>query len=379
MIDRLSCNVYQRGVAGVPTTTLLARLAPDTYEHTIANRFGFESATITFGATRADALDWLQQLMSSLQVDGPDADRVWEGFLTRAEVRIGQVQHSRSLEKMANRMRVRYTTVNGVAGVSSTASALTSQYLYGIRDDVVTLNTATSTAAGNLRDAELAARQWPVSETSIASGPPVDGAAAQVTLTFAGWYDTLGWVLTSRTDTTTESTTAQVIALLGSSPGISSTNQFISQSSRRIAASGVNATRKIDDDTTYRTKMEALLQQGNGTGQNVAWGVYEDRVFVVEGWAGNTPSTVAYTYDLDWQTVYDANLGGAIWPWQVRPNKMVLIPGLLDVAPPSGAPDAAGRLCADRVTCRVSRTDATVQIEPSQTDALEARLTQLAT
>jgi len=379
MIDHLSLNFFQPGAGGIPTSTLLASLTgvADSYDHSIADQYGFETATIGFDAPLDVAVWWFDQLGAGAVFAGPDAETIWEGLLNGVAITIGNLTQSRSLESMGNRVRVRYTTVNDVPAVTATASNTASQTRYGVKDRVEGLNKTTSTAATALRDRTLNAYKQPSSETQAATGQR-SPLLARVTLSCVGWYDTLGWIVTSRTDTTAESTTTQVGDLIAASGvGIGVTNAFLSTSTRRIASSGTTDTRQIAEDTPYRTKLEAVLSQGDSTGQALAWGVYDDRVFVVEQWAGANPTTYRYEYRADEQAVYDAQSSGFVWPWDVRPNAMVVIPRLLDVGPPSGAPDAGGRFYGSRVTCHVDRTSMAVTIEPAANKDLAATLARL--
>lgn len=379
MIDRLSFNFFQPGTGGIPSTTLLRSLTgvAESYEHTIADQYGFETATLTYDGQIDEALWWFEQLGSGAVFAGPDATVIFEGLLLSVDITIGNLTQSRSLDEMGNRVRVRYTTNNGVPAVSSTLSSTPSQTRYGIKDRVEGLNQTTSTAAAALAARTLTAYKQPLSTTRVATGNSTP-LLARIVLHCVGWYDTLGWILTSRTDTTAESTTTQCGDLLATSGvGIGVSNAFLSTSTRRIASSGTTDTRKIADDTSYRTKIEALLSHGDSTGQALAWGVYEDRVFVVEQWAAATPTVYRYEYHADDQAVYDARTGGFIWPWDVRPNGMVVLPRFLDIGPPSGAPDASGRFYCSRVVCTVDRTSMGVTLEPAANKDLAATIARI--
>ena len=379
MIDHLSFNFFQPGTGGIPSTTLLRSLTgvADSYEQTIADQYGFETATLAYDADIDEALWWFDQLGCGAVFAGSDATVIWEGLLLSVDMTIGNLTQSRSLEDMGNRVRVRYTTVNGVPGVSSTLSSTPSQTRYGIKDRIESLNVTTSTAAAALATRTLAAYKWPLSTTRVASGNSVP-LLAHITLHCAGWYDTLGWVLTSRTDTTAENTTTQIGDLIAASGvGIGVTNAFLSTSTSRIAASSTTDARTIAIDTSYRTKFEALLNQGDSTGQAIAWGVYEDRVFVVEQWAAASPTVARYEYHAADQAAYDARTGGFVWPWDVRPNSMVVLPRFLDIGPPSGAPDVSGRFYCSRVVCQVDRKSMGVTLEPAANKDLAATIARI--
>lgn len=368
------------GASGAPTSTgWYENLAwrAESYSHTITAAGGFESMTLSFACDIDEAIAWLNRLMYSVVVYDPDLWIAWEGYLASVDVTIGGERRSVSLDAMANRVNVRYTTVLGTPASTGTSANTTSAGLYGTKDTVLSLSTTTATAAQNIRAAALAAMAYPRAVPSSEISATGSGEV-RVDLAFAGWYTTLDWVLTSRNDATTEATTTQVGALIGaSSPGIGATNAFLSTSTASITASGVSDTRQIDADTTYRAKVEALLSQGNSSGQRLAWGVYENRVLFVDEWAGATPTTATYRRCLSDATVYGAS-GVSIPPWLVRPDAIMEVADMLDYAD-STPVDVAARYYVERVTCDIGSDGWRLSLEPAASDALDARLARLGT
>jgi hypothetical protein len=180
--------------------------------------------------------------------------------------------------------------------------------------------------------------------------------------------------MTSRTDTTTEDTTTQLGDLIGTgASGIGATNPFLSTTTARITGSGILATRFIEPNTTFRQKIESLLAQGNSTNQRYAWGVYEGRQFVVDVWAGATPSTVSYVF---WSqsNVLTASQGGIIDLWNARPNAMCTVPGLIDGATRSTESDGTHRYYVARTKFASSAGGYSLNLEPGVSDDLSAQL-----
>lgn len=366
--------IYQRGAAGVPATAvrlpdLRGRLT--SIDWSITDQFGFESAALTFTGTIDEFLWWQNELMASLVIVGPDAQTCWEGALVEVRAQLGQETHSRSIDGMANRVRCVYTTVNGIPGTTATASDATSQARYGIKDLAVPLPTVTSTEAEAFRDRTLDKVRFPVRRPSSAAQTGELGPVT-ITLVFAGWYATLAWVLTSDTSTTNTVVSTQIANLL---TDIAAVNAFISTSTVRIVTSTVSATELIDDDTPYRAKFEALLAQGTGSAR-YAWGVYEDRTFVAETWAGASPTTVHYQRRLGSGEVVDAN-GARVDPWDLRPNRMYQIADLLELSPAANEQDSGGRYYVARVSFRADASGIGAQLEPSDSDDLSATLATL--
>lgn len=367
-------TIWRRGAAGIPAT---ATMLPDlrgrisAIEWTITDQFGFESCAITFVGTVDEFLWWQNELMASLIVAGPQAQTCWEGCLVEVGATLGQEQHSRSIDGMANRVRCRYTTVTGIPGVTATASDTTSQALYGIKDAAVPLPTVTATEAASFRDRTLDKTRYPVRRPSSTAQTGELGGV-EITLTFAGWYASLDWVLTSNTSTTNTVVSTQLGDLL---TDVAAVNAFISTSTAQIATSSASAAEFIAADTSYRAKFEALLAQGTGSAR-YAWGVYEDRVFVAEAWAGATPTTVAYYRRLGDGMLTNA-IGAAIDPWDVRPNRMYQIGDLLEFDPASNEQDSAARYYVARVTFRADSSGVGARLEPGTSDDLSARLATL--
>lgn len=370
----LSINVYERGVGGIPTAQYVALpTLPNSYSHTLSDKYGFESMSFSIPVSLEVAQDWLASgIMRSVVVTGPDATICWEGVLTTISASIAQKRASASLERMANRVRCKYTTVLDTPGTSTTASNTTSQALYGIKDLAVPLDKATSTEAGYKRDRVLAEKAFP---RSADASEAKTGAQGDVTLElqFSGWYATLEWLLYGNTSTSTSSATTQVGSMLTT---IAAINAFISTSTLDIAALGRTVSGYAEPETTYRQGIEKLLGYGDTSGYPLTWGVYEDRVFRVAAWAGATPGTVTY-YEVAGDSFVYTSGGLRVAPWDVRPNAMSVVRNLVDVAPAVGAVDAAARKYVGRVTCSIDGDSVGVSLEPSETGDITSQIAGL--
>lgn len=376
----ININLFQRSLTSTPGTLLLD-LAPlcNTYDHAISATFGFESMSVNVAATLDEALDYADLLFSPVIVTDPQARIMWEGYLAQVDITVGGRSRSISLDAMANRLRVRYTTVLGTPGTTATASNTTSQGFYGVKDAVISTSETTATVAASLRDSALDSMAFPraVPASELSTGAEADSGGVQVVLTFAGWYATLGWVLTSRTDTSTEATSTQVGALIGTaSPGIGATNPVLNTATTNIVATGVNDTRLIAADTSYRQKIEDLLSKGNSANERLAWGIYENRAFTVAQWAGATPSTIGYRTRLG-SVLVENGSGSLIDPWLVRPDAMVEEQDFIEVGPPSGATDLVSRFYLERVTFSIDQGGYRLNLEPAATDSLASRLARI--
>jgi len=370
--------LFAPGTGGVPGTTADPLLGGRVrnrivrYEQAIAATKGFESMVMGLSATEGEAKDWLDCLMYSTVVYGPDAETIWEGALIRVDATFGQEPQSKALDPMANRVRCRYTTRLGTPGTTALVNDTASQAIYGVKDTVLSLPGSTATAALNHATAELARRKNPMapSTSEVRTG---DLGDITVTLYFVGWYDLLRWLLTSNTSTSSTATTTQVQNLITS---YNSTNNFFSTDFSNVTASGISDVETIAPDTPVLSKIEALLKQGNSGGQRLAWGIYEGRKLTVKPWAGATPTTTTYQRYLREGVIRDA-AGGVVSPWRIRPDAMYQIVDLLDVAAVSTAADESARKYVERVVCSISSGSVGVSLEPQASDALDARLARL--
>ena len=365
MMLPIRLSIFDRGVAGVPNATL-ALLPPGellAYSDSISDQYGFESMRATYRTTLEDALSWFSTgLMRSIIVSGPEVGTIWEGFVSGVELTVGGETRSVSLDTMANRVKCKYTTSSDTPGTTAAVGDTDSQAMYGIKDLAVSLGQTTATGAANLatRVLGLYKQPRPSGSISVATGPPGE---IQLTIIGAGWYSTLAWALTSRASTSTTSTTTQVGALIGTaSPGIGATNAFLSIDDDFIVSSGVSDTEFIEIDTPYKDKIEALLSQGDSAGNALAWGVYEDRIMVVEVAADSAPTTIHYRRSVGEGFVRDTYLSPVAW-WDVRPNRMYEVRRLLDTNPAVIAPDAAGRSYIARVSRAVGQGQISLSLE----------------
>lgn len=372
----LSIPLFERGAAGIPTTNyhgidLAGRT--DRYEHTIAARGGFESMSVGFAADLDDAIDIFNNWLGRpTVVTGPETQTIWEGQLAEIGITLGQRRRSISLDKLANRLRCRYTDTNGVTATTSPTSDSASIALYGTKDAVISMSHVTSTTASGT--AARALSQWKNPQqqpsTQIMTG---DSGQVAVDLHFRGWYWTLGWVMTSRTSTTATATGTQIGDLVQTSGvGIGVTNAFLSASRAYIETTGVSATEEIAEETTFLEKIEQLVAQGDGADRWVLM-CLEGRQLNFRKWAGATPSTIHYIAPLGSHQVFSPE-GALVDPWDVRPDRMYLEVGMLDASPLSTAYDAAARQYVERVVCSISGDRIGVTLEPQASDSLDVVL-----
>lgn len=377
----LSIVVFERGAGGAPSTVSkigdLAGLV-SSYEHSISDRFGFESMQISMPCDVDTAMEWLQNgLMRSVVVYGPDGETVWEGYLETIAATVGQKRATLSVKNVANWVKGTHTT-GGTTYTTAIQESATSQAIYGLKQLILNLGEVYFDGALYAAQRALAQLAWPRSEesTEAKTGAPGD---LSLELTFAGWYATLDWVFvpTAYTPTplfagnTVVDPRTQINELLAYAY---TDNAYIPFNSTEIPTFGFSINNFVPFETTYKAAIETYPPMGTSSNQSLAWGVYDNRTFRVAVSAANTPTTIGYYEDARTGAIHDA-MGNTIAPWSVRPNVMSEIVQLLDVAPPTGAVDASARKYVSRVSCRISGDEIGCTLEPLGGGSLERMIT----
>lgn len=371
----LNIICYERGSAGVPSTTLALpdlRERVESYAHTISDHYGFESCTVSLHVSPAEAIDWLQNgLMRSLIVSGPDAETVWEGFLETITVTLGQKKASLSLKNMTNNVKILWTTEQGGPGdtaIPAIAASTLSQSLYGRKDYIGSLPKTSAAAVLNAGAKILTALALPRSAEPSAAKT---GDIGDITLdlSFAGWYATTEWVAVSNSSTANTATNTQLTATW--IPGLAAVNAFLSTDTSGVTFTGPLMTPYVAHYSTYKQVLDRLCAMGDSANNPLAWGVYEGRAFDAVTSAAATPSTITYTEDAGSGAVRDA-VGNEVKPWNVRPNAMSQVQQLLDAGPVTGATDAAARKYVARVTCSIQGDTIGCTLEPGGAGGLDA-------
>lgn len=371
----VSVTLFDPGANGAPTSSNPFPLPDlDDVECSSTNEGGFEALRVSFRVSSPQAaVDYLNRLMSSVVASGPRGQIVWEGFLNEVELDLGTKKVSVALTDMANRIRVRYKAVDGQQTSTSTVSNTSSISRYGTKERLINFGATAPTAAANRASVVLGQTAHPRAKQSASagSGSPRN-AGVGVTLICRGWWDTLSWLLTSNTSTSSVATATQVISLIAAFNAI---NAFFSSSTATISATGVSDTELIEGDSTYAEVIATKLASGTSALQRVVYGCYENRQISVRTWAGATPDTITYVQSASDHTVRDV-FGNVIDPWDVRPDAMVQLTDLVLPNAASGPIDTATRFYARRVTCRLSRTEQTVTFDSDNSDSLEELLTR---
>jgi hypothetical protein len=371
--------LYIRGGNGSPSTAVALPNVTSKltrYSHTITATGGFESCTLNLEGTIEDGFDWLNQLGAAIICYSPFGLVMWEGQLSSVSFACGDESISQSFDDMANAVKVRYQPgIGPQIGTPFTTDTI-SISTYGRKELVFSGSGMQDSAALNLRDKLLKERRYPMAQRA---GGAKTGAktgantlATTITLGCTGWFYCLDWLTTTSTTSTTAVTTTQVQNLI---TAYNATNAFFSTDYTDIAASGVSDTQWIDPDTTYREKIEKLLSFGNNSDQRLAYGVYENRKWKINQWAGANPGTIIYYRSLGSGQILSPG-GGIVDYWSVRPDAMYQVLELIDPTVPLTA-DTVASYYIERVTCSIDSGGASIRLEPARSGELDVLLARI--
>lgn len=376
LIGNLPSGAIGIGAWAQPITPMLAGKLTS-YQHTIADRFGFESATLAYSGDRSEMVRALGLLGRTVTTVAPSGAVMWDGIITRVRVAVAGVEHSISTDELYNRVKVRYTTRLGSAFVTATQNDTVSQARYGIKELVSSVGTIDPTTALDLAERLLKEYKNPPADMSLNLATGDAGGVGEITLEATGFYASLGYTTTSKTSTANVNSLTQVDALVEAID----TNLWISTGT--IEAAGISTSEYIAPDTTHLAKIESLLGFGDSNGDPLSWGVYEDRLFHVVGWAGASLTWIGVSAFGGTRT-YRLYLGeGAIrngenlpvpW-WLVRPNIAYSL-DLLDVGN-TNVGDGTTTGVASRVTFAASEGSMSLTLESENRSSAAARIARI--
>lgn len=146
------------------------------------------------GAQLGVVRSWLGYRVAILNAAGTE---VWWGFVNEIEVRDGLTALTMSLDDVANRVAVSYTTVDGTGSSTSETTAWAEEgnsvAAYGKKELLLTLSDTSQAQAEDYRDQALALKAWPMVRLTPDNGAP--GAS----LGCKGLWHKLGWTYFSTT------------------------------------------------------------------------------------------------------------------------------------------------------------------------------------
>lgn len=323
-------HVYQKPAIG---DTFQKAYTTLNYSHKISANGWFDSARCSLAVDRNEAENIFRNYLGNrvaIYVDNP-VEPIWEGFINRVNLNTGSVQLSASLDKMTNRVLVQWSTGQGRAPAQTAEQTdADSIATYGSKmvhidlGELYTTNTGLPTA---VRDAIIAQRPTPP-VSAIGTGGQSTGL---VEIEMLGFYHTLKW------DTfdvvTADATDIPRKLLTDTSPSYTYNSGVFyddTNTSRVDATTSFTApgTRRAGESTW---DMAVKMVEASPSGSRYVTGISPT--------SPNTGERIAYfeaareTVDYAVDAYGDGrltNLGGLpVNPWDVRPNRSVLLRNIL--------------------------------------------------
>lgn len=147
---------------------------------------GPETAEIALDGMPVDMVGALRWLGGNVRIVGEDGTPVWWGIITEASFTADGMDYGLTLDGMANRVAVIYTS-NGSAALTDWVEDTRSTDLYGDIELIHSLGNGTPAQAEAMADSILAAKAWPRRLVRVATGANGTGR-----LLCIGKYMTMG-------------------------------------------------------------------------------------------------------------------------------------------------------------------------------------------
>lgn len=258
-------NLYTRPADGYQ---FFKRYRAYQWRHKISAVGWFDTASCVLSVPRAEAEEFFDMLEfdARLFVDNP-RKRVWQGFINRVTLTIGNITYTSSLDSMSNRASVTYSAPDVSAAPQNTTAVdnTTSQTVYGIKEgalDGYLIEGTNITKLNTLRQTVANAQSWPQKSVVFNTGRAA-GNDALLQIELLGWYHTLNWAKYTTTSPTGANNPDVIIDnALGTYPNPT----FFSVSGEYIEANGAfsqNARTRIGQ--TYWEWFQSLQEAGDGS------------------------------------------------------------------------------------------------------------------
>lgn len=168
------------------------RFAPLRY--TKSSMGGPKSCEIAVEGTEDEIWNLTSILRYGVQILDDYGDLCWHGYVDEVRLNINGIEWSLSLQNMANRVRMKYTTIAevGVVGGQQRITAwyddVRSQGMFGTKEAVLIGNDLTDDAAVTRALSELVMLRYPMPKIEFAESEEINAK-----IICKGWIDTLAW------------------------------------------------------------------------------------------------------------------------------------------------------------------------------------------
>jgi hypothetical protein len=216
-------------VGGPEVARLSGVCGPAKFDGIFDGDLGSSPGPIGWGLQRLDLAGAMTLLRCGVELVDESGQAAWWGYVSGVEYHKGSLGVVADLEKMNNRVKVSYTSLNintpsggGIVKYGTWGDELTSQGIYGVKEKIINLLAVSDALATIKTNLEIAENGYPeaipIFKTQV--GKP------DLFLTLRGWWNTAGWRYYSRADGLIQDVEESAFQIVGSVVG----NQYALQS-----------------------------------------------------------------------------------------------------------------------------------------------------
>lgn len=312
-------------------------LSVQSWRHTISAFGGFDTAEFTLVEPDISVEDWVANGLGRRIIASDEAlVPMWEGFVDSITVtRSGLSITYGPISDIANKVFAIYSGVDtsvyppviGVRKRSPTFNDLTSQQIWGIWPEILSLAGVSDANADLLVTMYMKERRQPQRNTSFSFGNDDNS----ITIKCMGWYSTLRYPYNYTLNTGgTVAMTTRFQQILNSQPN----GNWVATDYSNLQTNTTPVVSYQNDDQLALEQIKGYTAMGDESNNRWLFGVYEDRKpfhYPVE----NQIDYLIYLRDPR-QTVLDRN-NAQVPAWRIRPGKWAFF---ADYMPGLGAPES---------------------------------------
>lgn len=359
-------HIYNKPkVAVTAGDSLQRRLLAANYTHTINAMGWYDTAQCNVAVSKDEAEHIFAEYVGnrvSVFVDNPIVP-IWEGFISRVTIESNGLVNTISLEEMANKVQVLFTTTAATPNdrVMTAVDDLASQAIYGVKmttidiGNVYTDGVTAPNLASVIRDKFLSTNAYPLITKA--------GGGAQeltVTIEMQGFYHTLKWDQQQVTDTGTDTAFGIYYRYLRNDTG--APPRYTTYNGSRFSGNGnglwfddLNPILSFDFNSSFRyprTKklgesiwdfVSKMTEAGDGV---------DDFIFGISPTDPNLGYRTSYYRKANTNVEYVTKMygdtrirtinGSLVMPWDMRPDcKILIADALIGWNKPGGDPREA--------------------------------------
>lgn len=318
----MQAHVYAKGLAGIPTTTLVADLTGRTSDisFTWSALWGPLTARVSWSGTLDEAFKCADQwLGNELKILSPDSQWLWEGIIWTVRFSAGRRGRARSLEGYANRVRLHYREMNYLvtppsevnAAAIASADDADEQAIYGIHTHMENAGELSLTMASETANRILTERKrllWLPESGTLGSE---SGDAATIEIECYGWYRSLWFEPVTPITTTGTADPSVVITDL-----LNLWSPWLSSNRDSMETTGKTVIRQFLDYETSGEMIKRLVEATPG----YTFGLGENRVPYLRP---NKRQATTADYHEDLYGLVSTATGLPLPLWEVRPDSVL--------------------------------------------------------